>query len=1176
MSFSVFLKKLADFYRGNENTAKFARSVLENAMTENAKELLPSDESNYVKLYGGHDITGPIARTVLDNPDKERFFDYLNELQADKADAMKDSFGLCVDMDVDELYEWIYENFLGYLNVSKGKDRRKKSSKEKSEFSEDNLLREPLNPESVSEFFRSNAITPVSKFAQVIDTIRDKEKNHKNPFHYLNANLGFYGREEELAYFDGFLGDDAKNALLLVTGCAGSGKSSFLHHVTKTISKEQKWKFVHVDQLLINDFSIKAYSSYLYEKPLRLIIDYAGRYAEKVGRFLSHISNIDPIHLPPKVRFVLIERQGITTSEANGEIYPDWFRRIKKACDSSLNLYENGFLELSELPESALKAVSLDYRNESGIGIMQKFNGDKNRFEEEWSKIYDTVNRRGTLTTKVRTIRPLIVLFMIDASISNLDYYKWDIDRILAEIISRYESHWEENLCAGDTQLFNAVKKILMYSTACESWTVGESIQGLEAESKILNELGREKLSQIIPYVNEYEIYEEKMLAFEPDLLGEFFVLKMLKNIASPIKRKELVKLFWSANAESFAFFLQMCVYDYSYSEYFKEIFEGFNELFLSHDNFAEKVESNEIIAGLLLEITYIGVPDRTKNAIEALGSLMERGKKDEYLALRYVTGIYNRLTDVGIDEGTELIKEIRRVAEQYVDSFAIFSTYCEAMNNLIIWEHLGITEADEGKALNVKLARITALLDTLLSFMDDNPYMGEGEALTTAVFFTKCIQNPMLVLKRRSCMAYLQKSCKMIEDAQAIQAIDEYICALTNFSSRDDVRIDDITLFYEPLRQWIQTYEVNSGKRYHSHIEILTNLTTKGEDIETWLTEVELLYRITDSEFVAPYYAMALCNLTYSMAHDAIAETSDFESALGKIKELIHKHSEPKIKMWYCRTLCNYFHYSLDASMLEWIGISREFTNTLVANFTEANISECEDFIIVFLNAVLKCCDDDECGIDVIDGFSNILSELRTAFPQIVQFAECSSFLYMRIANMYAEKNTALAMDAVNEIRAIHEMHLDNEFIADYFLDVVAEVSSLLPSEELEHEMQTATEIYKRFSRLPSIAEYYTLIIRNFTADCEARLIETCFANALGVFRNHSENEEVLENCISILDDFLCGTRDSIKANAMLDELGKHADFGKIESKECKTAHDDLMNRFREVREVSEKAGVE
>lgn len=1167
MTFSNFLKKLEKFYRGSENTATFTRAVLNNAMILGKEDLLPSDDSNYVKLYSGHAITKPIAREVLRYPDKERFFSYLNELSIDEVDNLKASFGLCIDIGVDELYERIYENLVGYLKNAANKGKSKKSSKEDSEFSIDELINE-VDAHYVSPFFESGGY---GEFYEKINSVCDKEKNHKNPFHYLNPNLGFYGREKETSCFESFLGCEGQTSLLCITGHAGSGKSSYIHNLTKNLLIKDDWKSVYLDRLLINDFSSNAYDNYRYPKKLCIIVDYAGRYSEKIGRFLGHIHNLDDDYLPPKLRIVLIERQGTVASSAGYEVYPDWFRRIQKSCDAPINIYGNGFLELSELPESALKAVSLDYRNESGIGIMQKYNGDKDLFEEEWKKIYEALSRRGTLTAKIRTIRPLIVLFMIDASISNMDYYKWDIDRILAEIIARYEKHWEENLCAGDTRLFNAVKKMLMYSTACESWSVGESVAGLEAESEILNELGREKLSQIIPYVNEYEVYEERMLAFEPDLLGEFFVLKMLKNIASPAKRKELVKLFWSANAEAFAFFLQMCIYDYSYSEFFKEVFEGFNELFLSHDNFAENSECNEIIAGLLLEITYIGVPDRTKNAIEALGSLMESGRKDEYLALRYVTGIYNRLTDAGIDEGYELIKEIQRIAEQYEDGFAIFSTYCEAMNNLIIWEHSSITETDAGKALNVKLARITALLDNLMSFVAGKPHKGESAALTTAVFFTKCIQNPMLVLKRRSCMAYLQKACKMIEDAQALPAIDEYICALTNFSSRDDIRIDDVTLFYEPLKRWIQTHEANSGKRYHSHIEILTNLTTKGDDTETWLAEVEILYKTTDPEFVAPYYAMALCNLTYSKAHDADADEAVFEGTLERMKELMCKHSsEPKIKMWYCRALCNYFHYSVDGSVPNGLKIAHELTETLIANFIDANISECEDFIILFLNEVLKYCDDDDNGISIIEGFAKIIARLQATFTKYMPFAECSSFIYTRVADFQADKDISKAMDAVNEIRMMCDAYPDNEFIADYLVDAVAAVSLFLPCEDLMREMQGIADIYTCFSRIPSIAEHYTLIIRNFTADCEAHLIEPCFANAFEVFRKRSDNEDVLENCISILDDFLCGTRDSVKADAFLDELGKYTDLSKLESGECKTAYEDLLNRFQEVQNIS------
>lgn len=873
-----------------------------------------------------------------------------------------------------------------------------------------------------------------------------------------------------------------------------------------------------------------------------------------------------------KFRIILIERQGITLRGTGDEVYPDWFLRLAKSCDEEIPLYKNSFLDIAELPENALRLIALDYRNEEGIGIMQKYKGNETLFEEEWGKISEILNRRGGLSAKVRTIRPLIVLFMVDSSIRHLDYYKWDIDEILRKIIERYETHWEKNLCSGDNDLFKAVQKLLMYSTACTPWLVGETIAGLEAESNLLNELGREKLSQMLPYVNEYDVYEEQMIAFEPDLLGEFFVLKILKNTSSPTRRRQLVKLFWNADADSFAFFLQMCVYDYSYSVYFKDMFENFKDLFLSEDNFATGVDTNEIIAGLLLEITYVGVPNRTQDAIESLAALMSKGKKDEYLALRYVTSIYNRLTEAGIEEGNERIKEIRLIAEQYEDNCAIFSTYCEAMNNLIITEHAKIDAEDSGKKLQTKLARITAHIDTLLPFVSDKRDAGEDFAATVAIFFVKCIQNPMLVLNRKICMEYLGKAGDFIERSQTLDAMEEYIIALMNFSARDEVRLEDILPYYNPLKKWIQTYEESSGKAFNAHMRILTNLTLKGESEDVWLAELKNLYEALPDEFSATYYAMALCNFTYSKTEAANADVSDFDYALEKLSDLLYTHGDISVAAWYCRAHINYLRYFVDDSLADCIKVADRLSGVMIAGFTNDNIVELGDIVISFAQEIMNLCDNEDFSIEVASELVRISEDLTTGFPETILFAECVAFVYMRIANLCSECDSIKAQEAVNRIRKIFELNFENEYIANYLVDALSSLSAFISEDELPQILSELVKLYDRFPAAETMAYSFVMTIRNFIAICDAAEIKPWFDKALLIYRKNSEDEEILENCFDIIYDFLTVTRNCAKAEGMLNALKKITNFKNIESDECKASYSDLIARFKEIQDLSDE----
>lgn len=123
-----------------------------------------------------------------------------------------------------------------------------------------------------------------SLFANKINSLSDKVKNNKNPFHYLNANLGYYGRETERVEFIDFLESDELISTIAVTGYGGSGKSKFVYEtITQLQSESDVWKFVYLDRLIIRDLSNHVYEDYSYTHPLCLIIDYAGRYADEIG-----------------------------------------------------------------------------------------------------------------------------------------------------------------------------------------------------------------------------------------------------------------------------------------------------------------------------------------------------------------------------------------------------------------------------------------------------------------------------------------------------------------------------------------------------------------------------------------------------------------------------------------------------------------------------------------------------------------------------------------------------------------------------------------------------------------------------------------------------------------------------------------------------------------------------
>ena len=1008
-----------------------------------------------------------------------------------------------------------------------------------------------------------------SPFANKIDSVRKKEKNHKNPFHYLNAQLGFYGRVNETDKLQSFLDSMDRISTLAVTGYSGSGKSKFIYEFTLTAKpKEPDWKFVYLNQLLINDFASNVYGDYQYDCPLCIIVDYAGRYADKIGAFISHVSSVNIERLPPKIRFILIERQGISKQDKDEKIYPDWFQRLLNSSDAEIKLHGDGFLELSELPESALRSLALDFRNEDGLGIMQKYNGDKDRFELEWGRICSIAGRRGTLTSKIRAVRPLIIMFMVDSSIRNLDYYKWDIDIILKAIIERYEKHWEENLCAGNKDLCASVMKLLMYSTACESWSVGERVNGLENESDLLNSLGHEKLSMILPYVNEHDVYDERMLAFEPDLLGEFFVLNMLKNIASVDKRKELINVFWNANAESFAFFLQMCIDDYSYSDYFKGVFENFNELFLSLDNFDSIQNSEDLVAGLLQHITYIGVPERTKQAIESLSKMTRNQNKDESMALRYVSGLFNRIHDSNLDEAHELLNEIRSIADQYYYDDAICSVYCEALHNLVFRECDFIR--DTSKVKTSQLARILSLLETFEAYIENKHSKSEGLMVAAMTYYTRSLVQPMTLLEHHCCIKCLQKATEYINDLQPMPAIDEFVSAMINFTARDDVTLKDAMPFYEMLSGWIQNYNDSYNEVYNGHIEILVNFTLKNENTKYWVSKVEELYLSESSDFTARYVAMALCNYIDDLREEVHVDCDAIALIVQKIKQLCMKHEASDAGIWYCVALNKQLYLQNDVSFDSGVKVAIDFSKALRAYVFSADVDDdlisqpIDDFVEI-VNAVCH-----ESDINIVTEYASIISELYACLPQYVRLAECKAFIHLCLCNILAETDANKALDSLNEIKQIYSEHTTNEEINECLAEAILTILSILPVDEMEKELLIISEMHSRFPKSALIADYYVESISIYSSYCESDKIEPMFHKAVKVFSRFRKEETILTCCINIVTDYLADTHDYAKSLKMLDALKRLFDIEKITTDECQEAYTELLNALSIASEVN------
>lgn len=165
MTFNAFLKVLALYYRGSKNAEVFTRSVFENIMVSGTESLLPDDMSNYGKIFSGkgNAITKSIAAEALSSLDKNRFFEFLNKPTSDSTDKVKASFGLDEEISVDALFEWIYEQFVGYLRSAAEKGKKGKAKETSTELSIDKLHEVHTSVEIRMDYISKESIRAASK-----------------------------------------------------------------------------------------------------------------------------------------------------------------------------------------------------------------------------------------------------------------------------------------------------------------------------------------------------------------------------------------------------------------------------------------------------------------------------------------------------------------------------------------------------------------------------------------------------------------------------------------------------------------------------------------------------------------------------------------------------------------------------------------------------------------------------------------------------------------------------------------------------------------------------------------------------------------------------------------------------------------------------------------------------
>ena len=532
-------------------------------------------------------------------------------------------------------------------------------------------------------------------FAELIDNL-PKITPQKKAFYYRNPDIGFYGREAECARMDAFRQAEAKVAFWIVSGNAGFGKSKFVYEYMRMHQQDPGWHYGELKKEQIRQ--ILSMHKWNYPCHLFLAVDYAGTVAEEIGDWLSML----PDDRSYKLRIVLIERQ---TKVQRGQdwIFTDWMQKLYgTAHDRRYRLeqlcYSESPLALGSLSETAYGQMMDDYAKSQEKEALS---------QQTKAELYAQAQQitSGGHTQELGS--PLVLLFMTDACLQGRSCKEWDLNAVMDYMLEKYQRHWETVVCQGDTNLYLDMRDLLVYATASGGWQVGMDLgepltQAVKRLYRIQHERGVDALSTLITGYNETDSYDGVLYPLEPDLIGEYFVLRyMADHVLDETGENPLLaqwqELLWSEEWNlAFAVFLDRCITDYGSNPKEGKILQGL----MDPDTSAKLIQDNaQLLAICLVNLSNKQEEAGCKETVECLRKLSEeKWPESEEMAVVYAKSLFNLSNCQELAGRRETVEKLRKLSEEkWRSSEEIAIEYAKSLVNLSAkQEEVGCQETAE------------------------------------------------------------------------------------------------------------------------------------------------------------------------------------------------------------------------------------------------------------------------------------------------------------------------------------------------------------------------------------------------------------------------------------------------------------------------------------------------
>lgn len=359
-----------------------------------------------------------------------------------------------------------------------------------------------------------------------------------SPYLYNAEVIPFVGREKEMDALRGFLEDERLFCWWAVVAPGGAGKTRLVYEFGKRLEQEGVWQYSFLGENGLRELSAMSCEQLRdrLSEPTLLVVDYAQRFAEKLGEWMKLLTAPDFWHDDVPLRLLLLER-----ADKGPDGRCPWERELALHADES-RLRAARFAPVREL--EALEAAPQE-------SVMRAFAAWLCNMEPELPEPDEAFI--GACMESLQAIpeavgRPLFAMLLVDARLHGEPEPGGSWERLIAYQIEKEKRDLRgriRDLGKPDQLLEDAAFELLSVASVLgvagdPGWkTMTELCTEQTAELERAAKEARIPVRELLHRLDRSNAKRDSFSALRPDLFGEYLVLDWLRENRETIEKAE-------------------------------------------------------------------------------------------------------------------------------------------------------------------------------------------------------------------------------------------------------------------------------------------------------------------------------------------------------------------------------------------------------------------------------------------------------------------------------------------------------------------------------------------------------------------------------------------------------------------------------------------------------------